>query len=238
MPILNKLGVETEAIETNGNSTDWGILLDRTVELDHITPKLQGLHRMDIYLSALGIENLTEDLDWSIKLSEYPEVDIEQPYIVFQGKGTTYKKWLPNKTIQFLINHMSKEGIKVVYVGNPIGKTNEKVKVDRTKNVMAFMRYSLPQLFSVIGAAKAVVSMDSAPLWISHFTRTPLVAILGPTRPEQRISKHPLYPEGTEAVCCNQLINCKPCFEASGRCKHKITCLHLPEASKQGLQFI
>lgn len=226
LPILEKLEVETQAIELTG-ALNFGILLDGTVELDHVSMKMRKYHRVEIFFKCLGM-NTPRELDWSSNFNKFPSVvDTPNPYVVFQGKGTTAKKWLPNATIQCLINRMNDKGINVVYVGNAIGRTNECIQVNRERNKLAFMQYNLPQLFSLIAGAKCVVTMDSAPLWISHFTKTPAIAILGPTRAEQRISKHPLYPEGAAALKLYDLVNCEPCFEAAGKCNHKLHCLYV-----------
>ena len=235
-PILDLLDIDYEAVEWVGEPKGFGIQLNNTVELDHRQPKIQKFHRLEIYSKCLGIK-VPECLDWSMDYSKFPGAEMKKPYVVFQGKGTTGKKMLPNATIQHLINQMNTKGIKVVYIGNAIGKTNESVKVDRKKNVMLFMRYGLPKLFSLISDAECVISMDSAPLWISHFTKTPVITILGPTQAEQRITKHPLYPEGAEAVKLYEIVDCKPCFEAAARCDHKTPCLNVrPERIWQELE--
>jgi len=70
--------------------------------------------------------------------------------------------------------------------------------------------------------------MDSGPLWLSHFTETPVVVIFGPTNPDARLPYHPLYPEKVKAVETNKHINCKRCYEAAERCNHEFKCLHIP----------
>lgn len=237
MPILERLEIETKAVEQPGE-LNFGILLNGTVELDHVAPQFQKYHRVEIFFNCLGVK-CPKQLDWTINWNKFPALDGKAPYVVFQGKGTTPKKWLPNQTIQYLINHMNEAGIRVVYVGNAIGKTNEAIRVNRIDNELAFMQYNVAQLFSLIRNARAVICMDSAPLWISHFTNTPLVALLGPTGARQRISKHPLYPDGAQAVKLYDIINCKPCFEAAAKCNHTVKCLKIePQIIWQHLQPI
>ena len=46
---------------------------------------------------------------------------------------------------------------------------------------------TLEKFFSTIAKAKCLITMDSSPLWISHFTRTPVVVLFGPTRDSERL---------------------------------------------------
>jgi ADP-heptose:LPS heptosyltransferase len=109
----------------------------------------------------------------------------------------------------------------VLYVGEPLPD----LKVDKRFVKLQFLNSSLRELFSWIAGARCVVTMDSSPLWVSHFTKTPVIAILGPSRPAERLKAHPLYPEGAVAIELNKELKCEPCFEIAEHCKRKFDCL-------------
>ena len=202
-----------------------GINLDYIVEKDHYHPKLQKMHRTEIYHRAIGLPFKPKELDWSMDLSNFPEYEWDgDPYVIFQGRGAVDRRALQNDVIQDLLLFMNMEKIRVIYIGEP---TTELLKMrgleGRTK--FMFMEGSIVDLFSWIAGAKAVISMDSAPLWITYFTNTPVIGILGPGRPQERLGLHPQYPEGAVGIRLNKEINCESCFEQSEACSHKYNCI-------------
>lgn len=220
-----------EIILTGFGPDGAGIELDRTVELDHSHQKMQSLHRIDIYLTALGFNKFPKKLDWEYDKRNFPTFEQlegfkfkKKDYVIFQGSGSTKAKTLPKARIEGVINALNKEGVKVVYIGNSIQldlKESEMTEV-------ACVKYSFLQLFPMFEHAKAAIVMDSGPLWLSHFTKTPIVGIFGPTDPNTRLTYHPLYPKKVRAVETNRHIDCKRCYEAAARCKHTFKCLHIP----------
>ncbi len=227
--ILDRFGIETRSMDLS--TTDPGIELDKTVELDHSRPEVQGLHRINIYLTAIGFNKFPEKLEWGYDRSKFPSFGQlenfkfkEKDYIVFQGSGSGRAKSLSKFTIEGIINSLNYEGENVVYIGNPI-ELNLKYP---EKTQVACVTYDFFKLFPMIEYAKSALIMDSGPLWLSHFTETPIVVIFGPTNPDARLTYHPLYPEKVRAVEANKHINCKRCYEAAERCNHEFKCLHIP----------
>jgi len=131
---------------------------------------------------------------------------------------------LQNDVINDLVLLMNMEDINVIYIGEP---NEELLKMrgyeNRTK--FMFMEGSIADLFSWIAGAKAVISMDSAPLHVSYFTNTPVIAVLGPGRYQERLSLHPRYPEGAIGIQLNNEIGCKSCFEQASQCNYKFLCI-------------
>lgn len=205
-PVLSLLDIEVEAIEQTFRSADWGINLDGTLEQDHFRPILSKIHRVEIYFMALGTRKMPKKLDWGLNLEKLPKVDIEGDYICFQGTGSTKMKRLPPNSISYIRKRFKEKEIRVVAVGEE-------------------NRKPIRELFALIAGAKALITMDSSPLWISHFTKTPTIALLGPTRTLERLSKHPLYPERAVGVALNEEINCESCFENIRKCKGRMDCL-------------
>jgi len=228
--VMNLLGMkayELDGIESFFETPgDYGILLDGTLELDHVRPKLQKASRVGLYFSALGIYDFPKEVRWDCDLGKFPGVETKfKKYVVFQSKGSTGAKTLPSETAIHIIKRLNEEGINVVFIGDKVGGMSQNVNMKRTD--LAHFRYSAEEIFTVIGKAQCVISMDSAPLWISHFTKTPLIAILGPTSSKVRLNYHPLLPDGVENLQLNEDVGCDCCFEKAEACNWKYTCLQL-----------
>jgi len=207
--ILDYLGVFVEMVEHPHHLEGHGISLDGVIERDHRDKALSHIHRVYIYLKALGLEKMPKELDWSYDLSRFPEPEVgDEPYVVLQDGGSTHKKRLAEGS-DYMRDRLERQGVRVISIGDLFKKQKK----------------STLHLFSLIAKAKCLITMDSGPLWISHFTKTPIVAIFGPTRPEERLFLHPLYPEGTIAIELSKEVDCEPCFEQAIKCNDKIACL-------------
>jgi len=198
------------------------VCLDRVVEKDHTVKECQKYHRIELYLRALGMEDefKSSDLNWDCDFVDFGYPVIDGDYMVFHGIGSRLNKSLKYVAINEALRILSKK-YKVVYIG-------PEKEIEKVDNVFyACEKYSLVQLFNIITLAKCLICMDSAPLWISHFTKTPVVAVLGPTPAKNRISFHPLYEEGARAIQLNDDINCQSCFEHAVACNFKFKCLDI-----------
>lgn len=215
--ILELLGVE---VDTNLKMKRTpGIMLDFVVEKDHYDKEVQVMPRIEIYSRAVGL-SLNYNEDWSMDRDRFPEAPVKfDNYIVFQGMGNTEKRGLPLHVIQDILYFLNLEEINTVYIG-----AKKDLDGDDKFTDFKFMDQTIPELFSIIHGAKLVISMDSSPIWVSHFTRTPLTAILGPSRPDERLIHHPLFRTDVRALRLNEWIKCKPCFEQALACENKVTC--------------
>jgi len=222
---LRLLGVEVEHMNNVKRSP--GIMFDFVVERDHHDPKMQKMHRVEIYSQAVGL-SLNYTPSWSMDAIGFPENPVKfDNYIVFQGSGATEKRGLPKAVIQDILYFLNLEEVNVVYIGGAMD-----LDADKRFTELRYMNQSIPELFSIIHNAKMVVSMDSSPIWVSHFTRTPLTAVLGPSRPDERLSLHPLLKTDVTALRLNEWIKCKPCFERAVACENKVTCFTRVKAEK------
>jgi len=184
---------------TNVKKYDIGIDFDRVFELDHHSEKYQKIARVKLAMDALHS-------------SRSPEWDINKHYtknktVIIQTSGSFPQKELPSETLQAIIQMVKDMGYTPLCVGR-----NERVK-----------RGS--DYFDLIGTASFIITMDSSPLWISHYTKTRTILILGPTAEEQRLTYHPLYPRYAKAVKLYEKVNCQPCHEQLGACNGRISCL-------------
>ena len=211
--ILKVFDIQIEFTTDRQDTNEFGISLDGTIERDHYNAVLSRMHRVHIYLEALGVKEMPKEVDWSCDLSWFPEVEVgDGEYIALQEGGSTQAKRLTEETINYIHKALEGKKVKVIATGNAVGR----------------IAPTPLHLFTLIAKAKCLISMDSAPLWISHFTKTPVIAILGPSRPEERLTLHPLYPEGAVGIELNKEIGCDACFEHAEKCNSSFSCLKVP----------
>jgi len=201
-----------------------GLIMDWVLERDHTDPQLGRLHRTHIYFKALGINELPKTVDWQCDISKLPPTPFNLPkkFVVMVGQGANFRKQLSKATIELIINRLNKEGRRVFYNGDP-----DDLDVNKDMTILMGRQLGVPELFTLIARAECLVTVDSGPLWIGHFTQTPTVAILGPSHPDQRLTLHPLYPEGAVGIKMNDWINCESCTENGCRCDNTMRCLHV-----------
>jgi len=209
---LDLLDIEIDMVELHRHPTEgaYGIMLDGTVEQDHARAILSGLHRVDTYFKALGMQKIPRKLDWSMDLERLPEIDIEGDYVAFFPAGSTFRKQLPANTREWIMRAFKEKGVSAIQIG--VGS-----------------EISIKKVFAIIAKAKCLVTMDSGPLWVSHFTRTPVITLFGPSRPSERLAYHPLWPKRAIGIKLNECLNppCESCFEAAGKCGNRMDCLKI-----------
>lgn len=206
-----------------GLDYDVGYYLDGIVEQDHNEGPESQKHRLDIYCEFLGIPTIKDPI-FSLPYGEDERQwanavvsafkDEGKPVVAMQVYGSTEIKRLPlgkvmrialelNKVCSIVMVHNFKEGPGPGGVLDLSGQT------------------SVHQLTALIDSVDAVITMDSGVLWIAHCTSTPVIALLGPTREQERLSYHRNY----FVVNLAKMIGCEPCFERRTKCEGKIQCM-------------
>lgn len=203
--VLNELSGDVfESISdgsfVNPKHYDVGIVLDSILERDHSNPAYSVKHRVDIYREFLGLRSGQMPV-WSER-EEAPG----KHGVVFCSAGNTILKALPNETASYIDKRLRSRFNRVWHINNNA-------------------RLPEREFLDVIRSARAVVTMDTAPLWIAHFYRTPVVFISGPTRGSERLCYHPLMPDGVAEVSLSAMIGCPPCFEHAVDCNRNVDCL-------------
>lgn len=207
-------------------------MMDQVAEADH-----RGVeaHRSELFLRKLdGLEHEIEltAADWEMPIPS-PVVkwvadrlcrqglqrqDRNRPLIAVQVRGSGEMKSLPLQVAKRLIQRM-------VVVGDVILIENDSKVADEcsvSDQVFTMPGRDVLHGIELLKNCDVAVTMDSGPLWMAHSALCPVVAILGPTRPAQRTSMHPVR---AEAVALNELIDCPACFERADACNHKYTCM-------------
>ncbi len=180
-------------------SYDVACHLDGWLELDHLKEPFKRKHRVDLYREFFELPTNAMP-DWGTL-----EKEVSARYLVFCSGGRR------------LYNSLSPTVAKAI-----------EAKLSKRKKVVLLSdtnRVPDSDLVSIIGGAAALVTVDSAPLWIAHYTATPIVFLSGPTRPEERVIYHPLYPDGVETVMLAEKIGCEACFERAVDCQFTAACM-------------
>ena len=211
--------------------TPIGLMLDHLLEFDHNPDHpYSRLHRVDIYADALGIK-IPKKLNWNIDFKETIPID-DTDYVAVQVGGSTRMKTLKPGYIMTIVRLLRKRGYKVVLFGVSNGDKIQMPDIDGVLNLID--KIDLRELFGLIRRARILISMDSSPLWISHFTRTPVIMLHGSTRVQERLTRHPLFPHQTGSVDLAGLVGCTACFETAKYCADKISCMRTLSVKRLG----
>lgn len=215
-------------------SYDGVVPFDQVAEQDHGE---RTLHRLDLFLEAMSKRKIViTPEDWKIPIPEGTEIWVDRylterglnvkqrdrPLVGVQIRGSTRAKTLPSDVMFKLIGELRDRGNQVILIEND-QNVAERYLIDN--DVYAMTGRDVLHGISLLGEVDLAITMDSGALWMAHVAACPTLVILGPTRPEQRINYHPLYPELARAVCLNDLIDCPPCFESGKQCGQKFTCM-------------
>ena len=183
---------------------DVGVLLDGVLERDHRMPKYSSKHRVDIYRDFFNLKT-GQHPSWAWGVENV----IGTKGAVFASGGRNPVKQLNPHAADYIDRQLRKRFKKVLHVREELFRVPDSV------------------LLETIRDARVLVTMDSAPLWIGHFYNTPTVLLTGPTRGSERLTYHPLYPEGVHEVSMSHMIACEPCFESRKNCRGNIYCMSL-----------
>jgi ADP-heptose:LPS heptosyltransferase len=204
--------------------------LDGTLERDHSGKRWSYQHRVDIYADELGVK--MKDCRWTLPEELDKRVDsinIKKPSgttVAVQLSGSSKCKRILPEAMENIISYLTGRKFNVILIGNeaiefkvPVGVTN---CVNKT---------SVLQMWKIIRNADILVCFDSGPLWIAHFEQKPILCILGPTRIEERLTKHPLFGSGkVDVLELNKLHNCTACFERAHACGGTFQCMRINQA--------
>jgi hypothetical protein len=209
------------------------ILLDGCLELDHTGGRESRMHRIDIYLETIGMSPNTEvewilplELDQRIaKASEKLKLKSGK-FIALQAGGSTNLKTVPAETTVALAKLFLSRGYGVYIFDNrkfhmmtPPGVINVAGHTDTF------------EAWAIIRHCELLVCCDSSPLWMGHFEKKPTICLLGPTRIEERLTRHPLFGTGkVRGVELNKIYGCEACFEKMEKCGGNAACMKQPTA--------
>lgn len=213
---------------------DGMVSFDQVAEADH-----RGVeeHRATLFLRAMTTESITiRPEDWHLpipaEITAWVRRHLEvrglapdrrrKPLVALQLRGSGLMKSLPPALMQQLVRRLLALEVSLILLEHD-DRTARLYEVSDDVHTMT-QRDALHGI-ELLKHVDLAITMDSGPLWMAHAAACPVLAVLGPTRPEQRIAFHPLYPRGARAVCLNDLIKCPACFEAAKACHGRYDCL-------------
>lgn len=214
---------------------DAAFTFDQVAEQDH---RGEHAHRVVLFLRAMDPSIAIEPEDWDFPIPPATKLWVERhlkargllpeqreaPLIAVQTRGSTTLKALPDAQGRRLIAKLTEAGYSVLLT-EP-GEGAAQALAGGNEDVYTLTGRDPLHMIEAMRHVNAAVVMDSGPLWMAHMANCPLVAILGPTRPAERVAAHPGYDRGlARAVCLNELIDCPACFEAAHACGGKFTCM-------------
>lgn len=226
-------GAESRALP----QPDLSFSFDQVAEQDH-----RGVqeHRVDLFARAMVNRKLDiRPEDWSLPTPDPAKGYVAKwlatnrlergtrarPMVALQLHGSGRMKSLPEDQVRQLAAELARDA-SVVLIEYDERKTWEAPGIHRMPGRDAL--HSIELLRHV----DLCVCFDSGVLWMAHVASAPTLCIMGPTRPEQRLTYHPLYPGRVRAVLLNDTIElekgkpgCPACFEAADRCRQRYACM-------------
>ena len=178
---------------------DIGVHLDGYIERDHTEKGFTGTHRVDLYRRFFGLEEGRKPF-WGD-----PSSVGDGTILVHEG-GNKDVKSFERETFEFLVDQLSQ-------VADVVAIEKDMVLPGK-------------RLAEVVRNAHCVVTFDTSPLWISHFTGTAVIGFFGPTSYLARVIYHPLYPKGVRVIHLDKEVGCKGhCEERMVHCDRKTPCM-------------
>jgi hypothetical protein len=183
----------------NFSAYDVAFLVDGVVEQDHTIGWCQHTPRVDLFRIFFEL-SLREPLNWDCH-----SLSSGWKNVVFCSSGNKPQKTVPKVVADSIAEKLARKFPDFYHTG-------------------AEKRVPYPELFSMMVNAKALVTVDTSLLWIAHFTKTPVVFLHGPTRPNERLVYHPLQPDGCVSIDLAKASGCSPCYEGMQKCSNQARC--------------
>lgn len=222
-PIFKDIRFDTEdAILHSVNGICFN--LNGCLEKDHSLENIEhAKHRVDIYLELLGIKSYDKkDLNWKpINFNKSVGIDMngDRKKIGIQIRGSGHLKTLNFDLIKRLCAKLAEKYTVVIF------DADASKGFDGQNIINTCGKLNTYQVIATLMQLDCCITMDSGMLWMAHAATCPLLVLLGPTREEERVSLHPLYPEKAKSISISEMIGCKPCFETQKFCNRKIDCM-------------
>lgn len=214
-------------------------MMDSILERDHDPGNPESkMHRIRIYLRYFGIdpELLPSDLNWGHTMKNCNPIlkkDSQYKYIGLQIRGSGAIKTLPHDYIKDLAFRLS-EKYKVVLIDFDPNKG-----FDGNNIINMCGKTSIKECTKMLTELDCCITMDSGVLWMAHAAKCPVLTLLGPTREEERLTLHPLYPSKAKSISLSKdYVACSPCFESQQNCLRKNNCMKLFDREKLTKEII
>lgn len=175
-----------------------------------VEKQLDVLRRIGIFPPP-GERDLKLHIPEEAKLNLRAKLPFKGPYVVIHPVSRWRFKCLPAARIAELIDALSKEGAQVVLSAGP---DKEELKMceeilSQTQAAVCNLagKMTLKELSALIEGSECLICVDSVPLHIASATKTPVVALFGPTSDK---NWGPWMHPQSRVVA--QSSSCRPCF--------------------------
>lgn len=226
-----------DVVNPANKDTPQSISFDQVAEQDHRGGESQS--RIDLMMSILTQKQLDlTEADWRIPAPDHIKKDVDAwmasrrpgpshaPLIGMQVRGSGLMKQLPDRQIRSLAG-------KLTALGDVVLIEHERERTWEAPGIYSMPGRSVLHSIELLRRCDLCVCFDSGVLWMAHAAPCKVLCVMGPTRPEQRLTKHPLYPSGgARAFKLNDIVQfpngkrgCPACFEKADACKQHFTCM-------------
>lgn len=191
-----------------------------------VHPGRHSVERLLDVLAPLGVPRAGEAAQPSVVVAAAARRELERHlqeagvaprggrYVVLApGSAWATKRWTADGYAA-VARAVFRDGCEVIYVGAPGEvETVEAVRRQAGCGISLAGRIDTAVLAAVIEGASAVVCNDSAPMHLAQALGTPVVAVFGPTSPQQGFGPR----RQPAAVVERDDLDCRPCSRHGGR---------------------
>ena len=183
---------------------------------DFVGVRMRDMHTIDYHLALLeplGAHNASTAPRLDLPPSAYETAEtlrrnwnVTEPYVVLHpGSARQEKLWQPARWAEVIDHFSPSHGIDLVLTSG--ASPDEQAHVAAIKNstqqpvIDLSGKTDLLTLAALIGQARLLVTVDSAPMHLAAATRTPQVVLFGPTNPFhwRPLQSHALILQGEAA---------------------------------------
>jgi len=159
---------------------------------------MRDMHTVDYHLALLGplgLSDVSHALHLELSRTAYEKANalrrdwkITKPYVIFHpGSARREKFWEPQRWSDAIDHVRSNSRISAVLTGGASRVEQEHLREIKSKTLQPVADLSgktdLLTLAALIGQARLLVTVDSAPMHLAAATQTPQVILFGPTNP-------------------------------------------------------
>jgi len=206
-----------------------------------IPPRLNDRHTVERNLSVIDfLGGPTKDVRFQLTISEAAQSQVreilvsagrreqERLVVIHPGAGWLSRRW-PADRFAELINTLGlTPGLWLAVIGGAAGGSQEDRLFEqlfpliRVPVINLVNRLSLKQLIALLKETDLFIGNEAGPMHLAAALDRPLVAIIGPTRPELT------GPFGPKALIIRKPVSCSPCRERN--CS-ELTCMKAIEVT-------
>ena len=165
---------------------------------EFVQHRMRDMHTIDYHLALLeplGISNASPEIQLSLPASAQANAvellrkhKVEMPFIVFHpGSARAEKFWNPSQWADVIEHTRVNHRVDLILTGGPGDAEQQHLAQIKSKVRPPIVDLSgktdLLTLAALLGRARLLVTVDSAPMHLAAATKTPQVILFGPTNP-------------------------------------------------------